>query len=251
MRRVYLYCALACAATWLLAAPLALEWSDRRPQSVFAVSCAGLSAFGPLFALLAVATRAERREAFGRWRTAPAWIVLALCAPVAIHLAATALFVAFGGQPARWFHPPANAEALAALVVFPIGEEFGWRGFAYPKLADHFGIVRGSLILGLVWGAWHLVYGVTPDEGAFDVSEFVLGLLELPLYSLLIAWIMERSQRSMAVALAFHAGGHLDHIERDPTTTLMLHSCHLAVLVVLAALAARSLARASAARRAR
>jgi membrane protease YdiL (CAAX protease family) len=243
MGRVYLYCALACATTWLLAAPLAMEWSGHRPQSAFAVACAGFSAFGPLFAVLAVATRAERRDVFRRWRAAPKWIVLALLSPVAIHLAATALFVAFGGQPARWLHPPAGPEALAALVVFPLGEEFGWRGFAYPRLADRFGVVKGSLILGLVWGVWHLVYGVTPEKGAFDVQAFAMGVLELPLYSVLIAWVMERSNRGMAVAIAFHAGAHLDHLERDAATGLALHGCHLAVLVVLAVFAARSLAR--------
>ncbi len=245
MRRVYLYCALACGATWLLAAPLALEWSEQKSQSPFAVACAGLSAFGPLFAMLVVATRSERRQAFGRWRTDPRLIVLALLTPVACHLAATALFVVIGGQPARWFHPPATAEALAALVVFPIGEEFGWRGFAYPKLAEHFGVIRGSLLLGVVWAGWHLAYGVTPEQAGFDVSEFAVAVLELPLYSLLIAWVMERSQRSIAVALAFHAGGHLDHIERDPATSLTLHACHLLILVVLATLAARSLHKSS------
>lgn len=241
--RVYLYCAIACVVTWLLAAPLALEWMRHEPQSALAVACAGFSAFGPLVAVLLVATRRERREIFGRFRAAPHWIALALIAPLAIHLLATALFVGIGGQPARWFHPPLKAEALAALVVFPLGEEFGWRGFAYPKMAERFGIVRGSLILGLVWGVWHLAYGITPEKGAFDIVEFGIGMLELPLYSVLIAWVMERSDRSMAVALAFHAGGHLDHLERDPTTVWMLHGCHLAVLVVLATLAARSLHR--------
>jgi membrane protease YdiL (CAAX protease family) len=241
--RVYVYCAVACVVTWLLATPLALEWMRHEPQSALAVACAGFSAFGPLIAVLVTATRRERREAFGRWRTSLHWIALALAAPLAIHLIATALFAALGGQPTRWLHPPVGAEALAALVVFPLGEEFGWRGFAYPKMAARFGLVRGSLLLGLVWGVWHLAYGVTPEKGAFDIVEFGVGMLELPLYSLLIAWVMERSHRSMAVALAFHAGGHLDHIERDPSTGLLLHGCHLAVLVVLAALAARSLGR--------
>ena len=66
--------------------------------------------------------------------------------------------------------------------------------------------------------------------------------LELPLYSLLIAWVFERSNRSMAVAIAFHAGAHLDHIERAPRSDLRLHALHLVVLAVIAVFAARSLA---------
>jgi membrane protease YdiL (CAAX protease family) len=243
MGKVYLFFALACAATWLLAAPLSLEWSRHQPQSAFAVACAGFSAFGPLFAVLAVASRSERRDVFGRFRAAPAWVALALVSPLAIHVAATALFVLLGGTASRWFHPPPNAEALAALVVFPLGEELGWRGFAYPKMAQRFGIVKGSLILGAIWGVWHLGYGITPEKGAFDVQTFALTVLELPLCSVLIAWVMERANRGMAVAIAFHAGAHLDNLERDPSTALALHGCHLVVLAVLAALAARSLGR--------
>ena len=47
----------------------------------------------------------------------------------------------------------------------------------------------------------------------------------------------------MAVALAFHAGAHLDHIERAPRTDLRLHFIHLAVLALCAAVAAWSLSR--------
>ena len=52
-------------------------------------------------------------------------------------------------------------------------------------------------------------------------------MTELPLYALLIAWVFERANRSMAVAIAFHAGAHLDHIERAPRTDLRLHLLHL------------------------
>jgi uncharacterized protein len=238
---LYAYFALACVITWLLAVPAASAWLRHEAPGAFAVACAGLSAFGPLLALWIVASRAQRRAAFGRWRTNPAWVVLSLLAPLAIHLLATALYAACGGQPAAWLHPPARPEAFAALIVFPLGEEFGWRGFAYPQVVQRFGLVRGSLLLGAVWGLWHLGYGITPERAGFDLVEFSLGMLELPLYSVLIAWVMERANRSMAVALAFHAGAHLDHLERAPDAALTLHGCHLAVLAVLALFAARAL----------
>ena len=68
-------------------------------------------------------------------------------------------------------------------------------------------------------------------------------MTELPLYALLIAWVFERANRSMAVAIAFHVGAHLDHIERAPRTDLRLHLIHLAVLAAVAATAAWSFSR--------
>jgi len=240
----YLYFALACGVTWLLAIPAALAWMNHRAPPPYAVACAGLSAFGPLLAALAVAGPQRQLGAvFGRWRTSPAWVVLALLAPVMVHTAATALFVAVGGRPTQWFHPPRTPEAIAALVVFPIGEEFGWRGFAHPRMVARFGLVRGALVVGAVWGLWHLMYAITPEAAGFDPFELGMTMIELPLYSLLIAWVFERANRSMAVAIAFHAGAHLDHIERAPRTDLRLHALHMAVLAVTAAVAAWSLSR--------
>ncbi|HEX4340733.1 MAG TPA: CPBP family intramembrane glutamic endopeptidase [Polyangiaceae bacterium] len=234
--------ALACGITWMLAAPLAAAWMHHDTPSSLSVSLAGLSAFGPLFAALVVASRQRRLgEVFSRWRTGPAWVVLALFAPMAVHLVAVALALALGERQVTWLHPPATAEHVAALVVFPLGEEFGWRGYAYPRLVDRLGVVKGALVLGVVWGLWHLVYSVTPVAGAFDVRLFAMGMVELPLYSILIAWVFERANRSMAVAIAFHAGAHLDHIELAPLEQTWLHVMHLIVLAVLAAVAAGSL----------
>jgi membrane protease YdiL (CAAX protease family) len=239
-----LYFVLACAITWTMAFPAARAWMRHQSPAPLAVAGAGLSAFGPLLAALVVAGRSRQlRPVFGRWRTRPAWVLLALLAAPLVHLIATALFAAIGGRPDRWFHPPDTPEAVAALVVFPLGEEFGWRGFAHPRLVSRHGVVRGSLLLGLGWGLWHLMYTITPTAGRFDPLELALIMTELPLYALLIAWVFERANRSMAVALAFHAGAHLDHIERAPRTDLRLHLVHLGVLVLLAGAAAWSLRR--------
>jgi membrane protease YdiL (CAAX protease family) len=156
---------------------------------------------------------------------------------------ATAIYALVGGHPAQWFHPPVGPEQLAALVVFPLGEEFGWRGFAHARMARRYGLVKGSLIVGAFWGLWHLAYAITPEAAGFDVFAFALTMIELPLYSLLIAWVFERSNRSMAVAIAFHAGAHLDHIERVPRADIGLHVSHMAVLFAAAAFAASSMAR--------
>jgi membrane protease YdiL (CAAX protease family) len=241
---VHAFFVLACGVTWILALPAAAAWIHHAPPSPLAVACAGLSAFGPTLAALAIAApRRQLRDTFGRWRTNPLWVVAALFVPAAVHAIATALDVVVGGHPAQWFHPPATAEQVAALVVFPIGEEFGWRGFAHPRMLGRHGPVKGSMLLGAVWGLWHLAYAITPEAAGFDPFAFIQTMIELPLYALLVAWLFERSGRSMAVAIAVHAGAHLDHIERVPHSDWRLHAMHLLVLSVAALLAARALAR--------
>ncbi|HEX7670369.1 MAG TPA: CPBP family intramembrane glutamic endopeptidase, partial [Polyangiaceae bacterium] len=162
--RTLAFFVLAWGITWTFAMPAASAWMRREAPGPLAVACAGLSAFGPLLAAVALSLgRTPLGDVFGRWRAAPGWIVLSLAAPFLIHAVSTGVYAALGGHPSQWFHPPAKPEQVAALVVFPLGEEFGWRGFAHPRMVERFGLVRGSLLLGAGWGLWHLAYGFTPE----------------------------------------------------------------------------------------
>jgi len=42
------------------------------------------------------------------------------------------------------------------LITGPLCEELGWRGFVLPRLPKRFNPFTASLILGVIWGVWHL-----------------------------------------------------------------------------------------------
>ncbi|WP_455256618.1 CPBP family intramembrane glutamic endopeptidase [Peptoniphilus asaccharolyticus] len=54
---------------------------------------------------------------------------------------------------------------LYAIILIPnfffvflpfLGEEYGWRYFLQPIMQKKYGMVKGILLLGLIWGVWHL-----------------------------------------------------------------------------------------------
>ena len=55
---------------------------------------------------------------------------------------------------------------ILQLLMGPTGEEPGWRGYFFTEVSAQRGMLRGSVITGLVWGLWHtplwLMEGLSP-----------------------------------------------------------------------------------------
>ena len=65
--------------------------------------------------------------------------------------------------------------ALSAITYAPLinmvvalGEEIGWRGFLYPQLKAGLGRIKGRILGGVIWGAWHwpLIWLIGYEYGA-------------------------------------------------------------------------------------
>lgn len=75
---------------------------------------------------------------------------------MAAHLIATVLELALGGPPAQWLYFPDRPERIAAPVIFSVGEELGWRGFAWPlkmRLRGAAAVASGAAPAGLEAGS--------------------------------------------------------------------------------------------------
>jgi membrane protease YdiL (CAAX protease family) len=57
------------------------------------------------------------------------------------------------GQIALWLSMLVNAPLT--FVMF-LGEEYGWRYFFQPVMQKKFGVLPGTIILGILWGVWHV-----------------------------------------------------------------------------------------------
>jgi membrane protease YdiL (CAAX protease family) len=74
--------------------------------------------------------------------------------PVALALTAAGLHLLLGAQTSVDF----GGLSVLNFVVFAliVGEELGWRGFALPRLLAERSALAASLIVGVLWGVWHL-----------------------------------------------------------------------------------------------
>lgn len=177
---------------------------------------AGLGGLGPLLA----AALLSRREPGGAralfrgllaWRVAPGWYLLALGAPAALLTVGLALCSLLRLYHGPFFFPPLEPERLLAMVLFPLGEELGWRGYAMPRLLRSTTPVRASLWIALGWGLWHLPMFYLARVPLPLLAAFVPFFLAGSLY---FTWLWRRTGGSLLLAVLAHAGLHLDNSHR-------------------------------------
>jgi len=168
---------LAAAAPTISATILTLAWE-------------GWSGLGALYARLI------------RWRFGIQWYALVL---IGLPLLGWLVTRVAGAEPKYDLSTPALVflALLNLLITGPLGEELGWRGYALPRLLKRFNPFVASLILGAIWGVWHLP--------AFFVSTLVQSGIFLPIFlfgalctSILATWTFQHTGGSVLVTVLLH-----------------------------------------------
>jgi len=134
------------------------------------------------------------------------WYVFALGYMAAIKLASAVVYrIALGAWP-TFGRDPLYVLPLAILVSTPVqaGEEIGWRGYALPRLASRLGLGPASILLGVLWAAWHWPFFVIPGVDKFGQS-FPVYLASVTPLSVAFAWLYWRTQGSLLSTMLLHA----------------------------------------------
>jgi len=94
---------------------------------------------------------------------------------------------------------------LPLLIIGPLSEEIGWRGYALDRLQTKWNALVSALIVGLVWGLWHgplfAMVGTSYHELAIPFVGFLVGMMAV---SVLFTWLHNNTAGSIWTAIFFH-----------------------------------------------
>jgi membrane protease YdiL (CAAX protease family) len=141
-----------------------------------------------------------------RWRVGIAWYALAIFLTAGLGFASLGLYLAFGGVHRIGQDLNFSQFLLFALTetIFMIfTEETAWRGFALPRLQQDHSATSASLILGLLWGFWHIPLFLIPGSAQTSYPFVGFILLILPT-SMFFTWIFNHTRGSVLIAGLFH-----------------------------------------------
>ena len=126
---------------------------------------------------------------------------------------------------------------LLVLGIAGLAEEMGWSGYTTDPLQQHWGALQAAVIIGLVWGAWHITPLTQVGRSPGWIGWWYLGTVGS---RVLIVWIYNNTGKSVAAAGLYHAilnlcwqlfpnnGSHY-----DPRLTPLLIVCAAAIVTML------------------
>jgi membrane protease YdiL (CAAX protease family) len=195
--------------------------------------------------------KASVRELLARvlvWRVGAGWWLFAILFPAIPSVGALYLASLLGGRAVEWADMGSLytiVPALLIMIVFAgLGEEFGWRGFAIPRMGSRHKALAIGLIIGVFHATWHtplfFVDGVIQHTMAQEVglapaflgySLFVIAL------SVQLTWLFVNTKGSVLLVAVYHGAvnawnGYVD-IYRGQMTGIYVYTA-LTVMVSIA-----------------
>lgn len=233
---VVVYFLLAFVITWICVLPMVVTTGqdlDLVGGVIVGVLFTGGLAFGPAISAIVVTSiesgRSGVRELLGRTtrlRVGVQWYLAAVFVPLVLYVSAGGLNLLFGGSysidllnryPFKDYisqfsaYDPVLVAIVVAIVFFVdiwfLGggfEEIGWRGYALPKLQGRYryNAVISSLIIGVVWGFWHLPLFFIPGapQWGYFFPAYLMGTVGM---AFILTWVYNNTQ-SLFVVILLH-----------------------------------------------
>jgi len=150
------------------------------------------------------------------WNLHWKWYLTAFLLFPVIFTLAVLLYAALAQSPVDFSgvfaHNIFGESANLPLLILPFflldfisnGEEMGWRGYVLPRLQAKHSALVSSLILGLIWGFWHLPKYMAPGNTASFGWMMVKVLADAMIYT----WLYNNTKGSLLLTTIMHAAGN-------------------------------------------
>ena len=171
---------------------------------------------GPTLSAVIVIALTEGRAGLGsffkrylQWRAGIVWWLIVLFG-ILMALNVVATFILGLSILTEFFKnfglilPTYLITVVAGVILGPLWEEPGWRGFALPRLQEQYGPIVGSLLLGVIWALWHApgYLGGWMASGVPALLVYSVG------FSILATWVYNNTRGSILLMILLHSSSN-------------------------------------------
>lgn len=167
-----------------------------------------------------------------KWRISLPWYAFSLLLAPVVFVSTHFVLSLFSPVYLPGFMTAPDSHTLIFLgimsgIIVGILEEVGWFGFAIPKMRQSYSPLRVGLIVGIIWGAWHImandIWAIKTYSGEMPTVQYAIlsGLSfligQLPPFRILMVWAYERTG-SLFLMIVMHFSLTACSITFSPTT---------------------------------
>lgn len=214
-KRLVAFFVIAFLFTWFFWLPNALAKNGVIPSSLL-TELGFVGAFGPLVSALILTAVYEGKEGVSRLLKSAIdyrfskrwWVAVVFLFPLLVIAAFLLGFLTDGVIPfSQVLADPLFLFPAFFSVLFlsgPFEEEFGWRGYALPRLQARFSAFASSLILGFLWAVWHIPQFLIPGNGMFYKTPILTFIPTVMAATILFTWVYNNTRGSLLAMLLLH-----------------------------------------------
>jgi membrane protease YdiL (CAAX protease family) len=132
------------------------------------------------------------------------------------------------------FHLSVALVMIAVFFLAALAEELGWMGYAMDVMQERFNALEASLILGIIWAAWHWIPLVQAGRSVTWIAWWSVYTVAL---RVLIVWLYKNTGKSVFAAALFHTMTNVSSIifsgYYDPRITGLIMSLTATAVTVI------------------
>lgn len=136
----------------------------------------------------------------------------------------TAIFISslFGGEVDSFIAPFKSLKTWFLLLFLPLsfpfsfiaffGEEYGWRYFLQPAIQERIGKRKGAIVVGLIWGIWHLpinIFYYSPETSFYSVLNQLTVCIG---YSVFFGYVYMKTENIWTISMIHFINNNLGYV---------------------------------------
>jgi membrane protease YdiL (CAAX protease family) len=176
-----------------------------------------------------------------QWRVGWQWYLVAfLLTPGLIVLAVYINAARVGVSPdfnTVMAHQIFGKSAYLPLFILPFflvdlisnGEEIGWRGYVLPRLQAKYSALTSTLILGVIWGFWHLPKYLS----RWNTVSFAWFMVHTMAYAVILTWLYNNTKGSLLLVAISHASSNTVGVFMPMASTVSSENMSAYIIFVL------------------
>jgi len=138
------------------------------------------------------------REKFSLNKSTIRWMIPAMMIPFLLIAGSSLILSFFDVEFVSWTGSTSfYAISFFAMLIGSTAEEIGWRGFLLPNLQKKHTPFVSSIIVGILWGVWHLNF----TGGIIGFLLYTITIIEM---SILMTWLYNRTDGNLYLMSLWH-----------------------------------------------